>query len=226
MEHRVRFYDLGEGPAVVLLHGFTSSFDGTWARRGWVDELAGVGHRVVGLDFPGHGGSDPAPDCGPERLVDDVLGVLDELGLGAPDLMGFSMGGGVALRLAGEHPQRVSRLVVGGVGDPGINGRHDREGLKRGWSRMRTAAVERGLDPSALEPYFTGRGWPAGLDEPLPPIAAPTLLFLAEADQYMRPTERTEAWLAHAEIFRSRGRDHYQVLDDPALHLAVPAFLR
>ena len=226
MGRRVRFYDLGEGPAVVLLHGFTSSFDGTWAARGWVDELLRAGRRVVGLDFPGHGASAPAADCGPERLVEDVLAVVDELGLEAPDVAGFSMGGGVALRLAGEQPQRVSRLVVGGVGDPGINGRHDADALARGWERMQAAARARGLDPAALEPYFTGRGWPAGLDEPLPPIAAPTLLFLAERDQYMRPSERTERWLAHALVVRSRGRDHYQVLDDPALHDAVLAFLR
>jgi len=225
VERRVRFRDLGDGPAVVLLHGFTSSFEGTWVRRGWVEELVQAGRRVVGLDFPGHGESEPAADCSPERLVEDVVRVLDELGLDAPDVVGFSMGGGVALRLAGTQPRRVARLVVGGVGDPGINGRHDPAALARDWERMRAAARERGVDPAGLEPYLTGRGWPAGLDEPLPRIAAPTLLFLAGADQYMRPTGLTERWLAHAEVVRCAGSDHYQVLDDPALHAAVLAFL-
>lgn len=225
MGRRVRFHDLGEGPAVLLLHGFTSSFEGTWATRGWVDELLRARRRVVGVDFPGHGASPAAPDCGPERLVDDVVGVLDELALEAVDVLGFSMGGGVALRLAGTHPERVRRLVVGGVGDPGINGCHDAAELARGRERMRAAAEGRGLDPAVLEPYYTGRGWPAGLDEPLPEIAAPTLLFLAGDDQFMRPTERTERWLEHAEVVRSPGRDHYRVLDDPALRAAVLRFL-
>jgi pimeloyl-ACP methyl ester carboxylesterase len=100
----------GSGAPVVLLHGFTSSHAGNWGRRGWVDLLAENGFRVVGLDFPSHGRSErvyEAVRVTTERLAADVVALLDQLAIDRADLIGFSMGGGVALQLAGDYPERA-----------------------------------------------------------------------------------------------------------------------
>jgi alpha-beta hydrolase superfamily lysophospholipase len=106
-------YDVrGGGAPIVLLHGFTSSHAGNWGRRGWIDLLADNGFRVVGLDFPSHSESERVYDASrvtTDRLAAEVVAVLDHLDIERPDLFGFSMGGGVALKLAMDHRQRPAR---------------------------------------------------------------------------------------------------------------------
>src|SRR2546423_11070469 len=58
----IHYEDIGEGEPIVLVHGFTSSFDANWRRPGWIDFLLARGRRVVGLDCRGHGGSDAPHD--------------------------------------------------------------------------------------------------------------------------------------------------------------------
>ena len=107
----------GEGDLVVLLHGFTSSHVGNWERRGWLDLLADAGFRVAALDFRSHGESDcvyESHQCTASVLAGDVAALIDHLGAERADVVGFSMGGGVALQLAIDYPDHVRRLVVGG----------------------------------------------------------------------------------------------------------------
>jgi pimeloyl-ACP methyl ester carboxylesterase len=241
MRFRLHHEDSGAGEAVLLLHGFTSSFAGTWKRTGWVDALEASGRRVVGLDFPGHGASEPAPtveSCSAPRLAADVIELLDHLELAAVDVAGFSMGAGVALRIAMSHPHRVRRLVVGGIGDAAVNGLHDPRavariaaafeaggggGLDPAGERIRRNAELAGNDPRGLLPYLHGSGWPGGLDE-LSAIPAPVLLFVAEHDQYMTETAAIRRWLDHAEVVTLPG-DHHAILGNSELVARVIRFL-
>ncbi|HET8607601.1 MAG TPA: alpha/beta fold hydrolase [Gaiellaceae bacterium] len=80
---RLAYEDVGTGAPVVLLHGFTSSFERNWRERGWVEPLAGAGFRVLGLDARGHGASEKRHK--PEwydspLLAADVVALLDRLG--------------------------------------------------------------------------------------------------------------------------------------------------
>jgi 3-oxoadipate enol-lactonase len=96
-------------PAVVLLGSLGSTLD-MWDRQ--VPALA-TSFRVVAADLRGHGGS-PAP-AGPyelDDLVDDVISLLDSLALDRAHLVGLSLGGMVAMRLAARNPDRVDRLAV------------------------------------------------------------------------------------------------------------------
>jgi pimeloyl-ACP methyl ester carboxylesterase len=68
--------------------------------------------RVVAIDLRGHGDSDWPGTYSFELMRDDVLGVLDRLGLHRVILVGHSMGGTVAYLIAEEHPGRVDRLVI------------------------------------------------------------------------------------------------------------------
>jgi 3-oxoadipate enol-lactonase len=93
---------------VVLLHALGQ--DGSaWA--GPMRHLA-AHHRVYAPDLRGHGKSDRCPEYSFELMRDDVLGLLDALGLERVTLFGHSMGAVVAYLLAGERPERVVRLVL------------------------------------------------------------------------------------------------------------------
>ncbi len=101
----------GEGSPLVLLHGFTGS-TATWASH--IDEFA-RSHRVIAIDSLGHGLSDSPDD--PARYgigfaSEDLIAVLDLLGVGKAALLGYSMGGRVALSVAIVAPERLSALVV------------------------------------------------------------------------------------------------------------------
>ena len=98
------------GPApLILLHGGFGSVEMFGPN---VAALA-AGRRVIGVDLQSHGRS-PAADRPMrfETMADDIAALVDQLGLGQADVMGFSLGGGVALRTAIQHPTVVRRLAL------------------------------------------------------------------------------------------------------------------
>lgn len=99
----------GEGPPLVLLHG---GF-GTLEDFGPNLELLARTRRVIGVDLQSHGRS-PAAGRGMsfEAMADDIAQLVLKLGLERAALMGFSLGGGVALQTAIRHPNAVDRLVL------------------------------------------------------------------------------------------------------------------
>lgn len=121
----------GSGPPVILLHGFTG--------RGasWAAQLPGLrrSHRTIVVDLLGHGRSDAPAD--PARYAvacqaEDVAAILVRLGHVPADVVGYSMGARIALRLAAEHPAAVRRLVLespsAGIADPvARSARRDRD---------------------------------------------------------------------------------------------------
>jgi pimeloyl-ACP methyl ester carboxylesterase len=110
---------IGTGAPVVLLHGLAGSFRRHWAERGWVDALTKAEYQVIGIDARGCGTSETVTD--PTQLLGDaaaadVIAVLNHLGVDRAPLVGYSMGSGHALRTAIQAPDRVSGLVLGGMG--------------------------------------------------------------------------------------------------------------
>lgn len=110
----------GSGPAVVLLHGFTGS-SATWAPH--LAALAAF--TTVRIDFLGHGRSDAPADVqryGMQACVDDVLAIRKHLGLRRCAVVGYSMGGRVAMRVALQAPECLWALVLEsaspGIADP------------------------------------------------------------------------------------------------------------
>lgn len=108
-DHDVAFVERpGDGTPVVLLHG------GAVDHRMWTPQLAGLdGRHLLAPDARGHGGTSDA--TGPYRLCDDVVALLDALDVPRAVLVGLSMGGGTAVDVALEHPDRVAGLVVSGT---------------------------------------------------------------------------------------------------------------
>lgn len=107
--HRVRYWEEGAGPPIVLVHGLANSVI-TWRKN--VEALAGQFH-VIALDLPGHGLSDM-----PKVRFDLPTGAvflaafLDEVGVDRAHLGGNSMGGAVALELALARPERAASLTL------------------------------------------------------------------------------------------------------------------
>ncbi len=114
-EHRARrlvYDDYGDGEQVlVYLHGLLLDAE---LNRGIAEALAARGHRVVLLDLLGHGRSD-APVHASEYRIDSyaeqVVGLLDHLGIDRAALGGLSLGANVSLVAAAEHPERVRGLI-------------------------------------------------------------------------------------------------------------------
>ena len=103
------YQEFGSGTPLVLLHGGFGSVE-MFAVN--VDLLA-AGHRVIGVDLQSHGRT-PAPvrPMRFETMADDIAELIVSLGLERVAVMGFSLGGGVALRTAIQHPRLVERLVL------------------------------------------------------------------------------------------------------------------
>ncbi len=101
----------GAGTALLLLHGFTGSAT-TWAPA--VDRLS-PRYRTVAIDLLGHGRSDAPVDAqryGFEQSTRDLLALLDALGIAQAGIVGYSLGGRLALSLAATTPERVSALIL------------------------------------------------------------------------------------------------------------------
>ena len=153
---RLEAWETGDpaGRAVVFLPGCP---DSRWAAWPATDAARRAGVRLVALNRPGYGASDPAPTSH-RSVAADVLAAIDELGLDDVALVGMSVGGVYALALAASYPERVRRVVT--VSAPGDVARmeppHHRDGLSGEQSevldRVRAGSVEEAVE--VLRPEF------------------------------------------------------------------------
>ncbi len=105
------YYEVhGSGEPVVLLHGAFMTITNNWTE--WIGELAKT-RKVIAVEMQGHGRTaDIERDITQENLADDVAALLDHLKIPRADLIGYSMGGGVAMQCAIRHPDKVRKVVV------------------------------------------------------------------------------------------------------------------
>jgi 3-oxoadipate enol-lactonase len=98
----------GATETVLLIHGSGMS------AHSWTEQLRSLGRalRVIAIDLPGHGASDPTSEATVDSYADAARRLLDALGTGPVFVAGHSLGGGVALALAVRHPDRVKGLVL------------------------------------------------------------------------------------------------------------------
>jgi pimeloyl-ACP methyl ester carboxylesterase len=104
------YYEVhGNGDPVVLLHGSFMTITNNWTQ--WIGELAKT-RKVIAVEMQGHGRTaDIDRDFSYENLADDVAALLDHLKIPSADLIGYSMGGGVAMQCAIRHPEKVRKVV-------------------------------------------------------------------------------------------------------------------
>lgn len=104
------YYEVhGSGDPVVLLHGSFMTISNNWT--GWIGELSKT-RKVIAIEMQGHGRTaDIERDFSYENLADDVAALLDHLKIPRADLIGYSMGGGVAMQCAIRHPEKIRKVV-------------------------------------------------------------------------------------------------------------------
>lgn len=126
---RLHYSDEGSGEPLILIHGFAASGHLNWRLTGVIDVLS-PRFRVIALDVRGHGRSARPTDPGAHgiELSEDVVRLMDHLGIERANVAGYSMGGFITLKLIASHPERILRAAACGFG----------------WQRP---------DPSALDVY-------------------------------------------------------------------------
>jgi len=153
LKTKLAYEKSGQGtPRLLLLHGFTGS------RAAWnhLRPLLGPGIASIAVDLPGHGRSEPCGFTGREGFTQTLaalVGILDKLGAGPVDVLGYSQGARLALGLAIEWPGRVRRLILES-GTAGLKRTRDRTVRRR-----RDEALAAEIELNGIE-AFVGR-WEA-----------------------------------------------------------------
>ena len=114
---QIAYLDAGAGPPVILVHGLYSSAEMNWVLPGIFKKIAEK-NRVVALDLRGHGNSDKPTDDASygQPMVDDIARLMDHLKIDKAQIVGYSLGGIIAMKFAVDHPDRVIALNLGGMG--------------------------------------------------------------------------------------------------------------
>ncbi|MEV6208035.1 alpha/beta fold hydrolase [Kitasatospora sp. NPDC051914] len=185
-----------DGRPLVALHGGLLTAEMAF---GALITALPPGRRVIAPELQGHGHTaDSDREFRIGHLAEDVLGLLDHLGIERADLLGFSLGGYVALELAISHPARVDHLVLAST-NYRPDGYHDeirrselhpgstRMPTERDFAEMREAHLAVSPEPDHFDDFAAKasgavgafEGWPA---EALRRLAAPTLLVVGDHD--------------------------------------------
>jgi pimeloyl-ACP methyl ester carboxylesterase len=225
---------------VLLIHGFASSIEMNWVATSWVRDLAGAGYRVVAIDNRGHGQSEKlyVPEgYSREIMAEDARRLLDHLGIGKAHVIGYSMGARIAATLALAHPERIGRLVLGGLG-------HNMVRAMAGTGPIAQALLAPSID-DVVNP--TARTFRAFADQtksdlkalavcvrqirdPVPReeigrISVPTLVAVGTNDVIAGPAHILADLIAGSETFEIVGRDHMKAVGDRSFKTAVLDFL-
>ncbi|MET1110463.1 MAG: alpha/beta fold hydrolase [Allosphingosinicella sp.] len=231
------WHEIGEGRALVLLHGLFSSADMNWIRFGHAAGIAARGVRVIMPDLRAHGASAAPHDEAsypPDVLARDGLELIAHLGLTYYDLGGYSLGARTSARMAilGARPRR---LVIAGMGlrgmlETGRRSAHFRKVLTgmgthpRGSDEWMAEAFLKttGGDPEALLPLLAS--FVDSTDRELRAIAMPTLVLSGIEDQDNGPAEDLADLLPDARFVEVPG-NHMNAVTKPELGRAIADFL-
>jgi pimeloyl-ACP methyl ester carboxylesterase len=109
---RIRYVEQGQGPAIVLMHGYTGTADRHFLANGVFANLA-KDHRAIAIDLRGHGksGKPATPSAYGRQMALDVVRLLDHLEIQRAHVIGYSLGAMIAGRLATLHPERLMSIA-------------------------------------------------------------------------------------------------------------------
>lgn len=246
------YYEIhGTGEPLILLHGGLGAAE----MFGPILPSLSKDRQVIAVDLQGHGHTaDIARPLSYERMADDIAALIKYLGLERADIMGYSVGGEVALRTAIQHPDRVRKLVV-------VSAAFRRDGwypeILAGMSQMNAGAAEQmkqtpmyqlysrlAPKPSDWPQLLTKLGQMLGEDydwsKDVAAIKLPTLLVFGDADavrtahavqffELMDGGKKDGGWdgsgMSSARLAILPGITHYTIFSSPTLASTVVPFL-
>jgi pimeloyl-ACP methyl ester carboxylesterase len=214
---KISYHTAGKGEPVILIHGMASSAGINWQLTGVYGDLAKT-HRVIALDLPGHGQSDkPASkEAYGAQMVEDIALLLDHLKIKKVHVVGYSLGGMVAVKFAAKYPERVSSLLVGGMG-------WFREGsvLQKIWGKMPGGK----LGPPAE--FLQTVGQLAVSEAELKRIDMPVQVLVGDRDpvkqMYVEPLQKVRKDWPVVEI---RDAGHFDCIVKPQFREAISAWVK
>jgi len=163
---RLSYFVSGEGTPVTLLHGFTQS------GRSWLEVISRMpeGWMWIVPDLRGHGETRTAPDapCSMEACTRDLEMLWDHLAVPRTHLVGYSMGGRLALHVAARRPERILSLLTIGA-HAGLD-EEAREGRRRGDAALAQRIEDEGLE--SFVNYWSSLPLFAGLERRGPAFVA------------------------------------------------------
>jgi len=225
-----------DGEPIVLVHGYCSDYELNWVGSRWQETLAGAGHLVVGLDCRGHGRSEKPHDPAAYArriLADDVVRLLDSLGIVRADYLGYSMGSRIGLEVAIAHAGRVGRAVLGGLG----RWAGDRAELiarrMRGDETVTDPAAEMFYRFAAARPINDLEALACCILGPQPPLTAealggitvPVAIVAGDRDPIARGAPDLAALIPGARYIAIAGRNHMNAVPARQFKQAALAFL-
>jgi pimeloyl-ACP methyl ester carboxylesterase len=236
----IAYQTAGDGPPILLIHGFASNARVNWWDTSWVKTLTEPGRRVITFDHRGHGASeklyDPALYPAAE-MAEDARRLLDHLEIVQADVMGYSMGARVSAFLTIAHPARVRRAVFAGLASRMITGvggaeaiaaaleapsRND--GLDISARAFRIFAEQTKSDLKALAACIRSSREKITVEE-LATIRVPVLVVAGEKDEVSGDVDTLVKAIPGAVGVTLPNRNHMNAVGDRGYKDAVLAFL-
>lgn len=230
----------GSGDPVLLIHGFASNHAVNWVNTLWVRTLSQAGYRVVALDNRGHGESQKLYDpeaYGSDLMAQDARRLLDHLGIGRADVMGYSMGARIGAYLALDEPQRVRSLLLGGLGLHLVEGKGLPSGISEALeaspgtpapnptaAAFRMFAEQTRSDLRALAACMRGSRQTLSRAE-VAQIEVPTLVTVGTLDTVAGSGPALATLMPNAKVLELPNRDHSTAVGDKGHRQGVLAFL-
>ena len=231
---RIHYQVEGEGPPLVLQHGFTGNLT-RWYLHGYVDALR-PHYRLILVDARGHGVSDKPHDPAAYALplrIGDVVSVLDALSLERAHFWGYSMGGWIGFGMAKYARQRVGALVIGGAHpyeqrlppSSRLDGSDPEAFLAALFGRLEvnTAAIPPALRQELLANDFRALAAAQqdrpSLEDILPTMTMPCCLYAGDADPLYDKVRKCAQSIPGAISFAMPGLDHGAAFREAGLAL-------
>lgn len=185
---KIHYLVQGTGEPVVLIHGLYSSAAINWQMPGTLALLA-RNHQVIALDLPGHGQSDrpEAESAYGLQMVEDIALLMDHLNVKKAHIVGYSLGGMIAMKFVVMHPDRTLCCLLGGMG-----WLKEGSGLQKFWENL--PSRDRGPVPLACLRSF---GTFAITEDELRGVKLPVEILVGDHDPckalYVEPLHRVRA---------------------------------
>lgn len=231
----------GEGPPVLLIHGFASNGAVNWLDTGWVESLTVAGYQAITIDNRGHGISEKIYDPAiydARIMAVDAANLIDHLGYEKVAVMGYSMGTRISAFLCIDMPEKVAAAVFGGMGIHMVRPRgksgeitaalladslEDVEGATG--RQFRRFAEHTKSDLKALAACMSSPSSPITIEE-LRTIEVPVLVAVGSDDEVAGSPEELAALMPKGEVFVIERRDHMRATGDPSYKSAALTFLK